>query len=387
MSRIMKTTALIALSLVVALAICEGILRVTTMFPITGIPRGMEDPVLLYRLNQKFFDVNEDGFRGSPSVLPASISAIGDSLTFGWGVDSSDSWPAHLELLSGESVYNFGVISYNIYQYYSLAEAALQKGVDEIIIGFYPSNDLRLHVCEILELEHWRTLLEKENIPRLDCSDHVRSYYQNIFIKGTGLGAAESLLLQVNKYSAVSSLAHYVATTKMRPSYDEGKHLLVGDIPLAKWRLKARIYETSLDDEFVRASYSNSEKLFLKMKASADERGVRFMVLVIPSKFQVVRNWALDNTVKIPLLVEESATSIQRLEDRYLEFFSESNIPALTASEELLTVFAEAMHNGMSLYEVDDDHPSKAGYLAIAKAAARLRIKSTGRKGGSGGTD
>ncbi|MEM7353150.1 MAG: hypothetical protein AAF657_20315, partial [Acidobacteriota bacterium] len=55
-------------------------------------------------------------------------------------------------------------------------------------------------------------------------------------------------------------------------------------------RMKYRIYQTDAEGELVQATYRNSQALFLKMRDLATARGARFMVLLIPAKFQVARD-------------------------------------------------------------------------------------------------
>jgi hypothetical protein len=53
--------------------------------------------------------INADGFRDSGALAEARIFALGDSLTFGWGVDEEQSWVGQLEAAIGRPVYNLGI--------------------------------------------------------------------------------------------------------------------------------------------------------------------------------------------------------------------------------------------------------------------------------------
>ena len=55
------------------------------------------------------------GFR-LPSAPNAEIFALGDSCTFGWGVEDTEAWPARLSEILGQPVQNLGVPGYSILQ-------------------------------------------------------------------------------------------------------------------------------------------------------------------------------------------------------------------------------------------------------------------------------
>jgi GDSL-like Lipase/Acylhydrolase family len=55
------------------------------------------------------------GFR-LPSAPDATIFALGDSCTFGWGVEDGEAWPAQLSAILRQPVQNLGVPGYSILQ-------------------------------------------------------------------------------------------------------------------------------------------------------------------------------------------------------------------------------------------------------------------------------
>ncbi len=58
------------------------------------------------------------GFRNSlANQETAEIAVVGDSFTFGYGVNEEETWPKILEFLTGKEVANFGVVSYAPWQY------------------------------------------------------------------------------------------------------------------------------------------------------------------------------------------------------------------------------------------------------------------------------
>ncbi len=373
MARLKKRHALFLAVLGALILVSEIVLRLLTPLPLRDFSEATWDPHLLYRV-PRILGANADGFRERSDASTATIAAIGDSFTFGYGVDVSKSWPERVEELSGKSVYNYSAPSYNIYQYYYLARHALDLGADEIIIGFYPANDLRLQVCQLLELEYWRSLMEEEGLDRGGCFEPEKNFED--FKIAEGVGITYPLTTWSLERSALFGL-FYVATGKIRNAlpYDESKFVFVQGIPFAKSRMKYRIYQTDLENELVQISLGNSRKLFLKMRDLAAARGARFMVLLIPAKFQIARNVLLEEGIEVPELLDASGASVQRLEDAYMEFFQENGILARSAVERLGAAYRESIHQGSDLYPRDDEHPREEGYAVIARVAMELRAQ------------
>jgi lysophospholipase L1-like esterase len=103
-------------------------------------------------LGETYF-INADGYRGEQRSVQKQpgvtrIITIGDSFTYGMGVNLEDTYPKQMETIlnrNGErfKVLNFGVIGYNMWQYNELlARKALSYQPDIIILALY-QNDLK----------------------------------------------------------------------------------------------------------------------------------------------------------------------------------------------------------------------------------------------------
>lgn len=95
--------------------------------------------------------VNSHGYRGAEFEVPKRpgvrrVLAIGDSFTFGWGVEDGETYPARLEgfLEDDVEVVNAGFAAgyYPDTYYVYLREYALALEPDLIVIGLYVGNDL-----------------------------------------------------------------------------------------------------------------------------------------------------------------------------------------------------------------------------------------------------
>lgn len=126
----------------------------------------MPDPDLEARLKPGFTDrvvttefastwrINEDGYRGPRAGErgPAAfrIAALGDSFTFGYGVEEEDAWPRRLEATLDEGrspsarveVANLGVGGYGTFHEVAWLERVEQKvRPDLAVVEFYVGND------------------------------------------------------------------------------------------------------------------------------------------------------------------------------------------------------------------------------------------------------
>jgi len=100
--------------------------------------------------NSKLATINSDGFRGRDfQVYPEKyrIAMIGDSFTFGFGVEDNETLPFHLGMYLNEysdsyDVYNFGVPGYGLYQMVSLYEHSVKDYEPDIVILTLIKGDL-----------------------------------------------------------------------------------------------------------------------------------------------------------------------------------------------------------------------------------------------------
>jgi lysophospholipase L1-like esterase len=161
-----KRIGLAAGATLFALATCE--LATRAMFPAPPDPTRQpqivyqSDPDIRYVLapqqrgwiDDGFVTTNSLGFRGREVVLPKPhgrlrIVAIGDSITFGWGVNDDDTFCARIEQLLREKfagrdldVVNLGVGGYDTWQEVALLKRnAARLQPDLVLVGFY-SNDV-----------------------------------------------------------------------------------------------------------------------------------------------------------------------------------------------------------------------------------------------------
>jgi len=100
--------------------------------------------------------INELGFRESSDISAAEIFTLGDSFTFGWGVNEEESWVGLLEGRLGKDVYNLGVHDSSPKQELELLKYVLKQQGEKVHIGtllwmFYEGNDLEDDYTETVQ--------------------------------------------------------------------------------------------------------------------------------------------------------------------------------------------------------------------------------------------
>jgi lysophospholipase L1-like esterase len=167
--------SVLLLSLVFSLLLLEAVCRIFIAPPgyreFTSVwPRGLIMPsetrsyaytplfsqTVTHRTGTYTMTINADGYRDTDefrTITPGGILALGDSMTFGWGVNEEESWPAQLEQALQEeagadsrlTVYNAGVSGYSLHQIDEVAREVLDRvkpGL--VIVGLLTSEFGRL---------------------------------------------------------------------------------------------------------------------------------------------------------------------------------------------------------------------------------------------------
>lgn len=100
------------------------------------------DEVLGYRPSPARSDHDRRGFRNRTAVQQARIVALGDSQTYGTGVEPDEAWPQQLGASTGAATYNMAFGGYGPTHSLVLLDEALSLSPEVVIEGFYAGNDL-----------------------------------------------------------------------------------------------------------------------------------------------------------------------------------------------------------------------------------------------------
>jgi hypothetical protein len=127
-----------------------GVTVTGTHFGDVYSPEMLQSPTLVQSVlqhHQVSFVIDNHGFRELTAWNESRIFTLGDSFTFGWGLDQKKSWTELLELTLKEPVYNLGVHDASPKQEVMLLQHLLQRQEDrpkiqDLLWMIYEGNDL-----------------------------------------------------------------------------------------------------------------------------------------------------------------------------------------------------------------------------------------------------
>ena len=114
----------------------------TSPWTSTAIAPIVSDARLGHRPNPDYPGHDREGFRNLDVPGKANIVALGDSQTYGTGVESKDTWPRQLESMTGKIVYSMAYGGYGPTHSLVLWDKAIAFSPTIIIEAFYAGNDL-----------------------------------------------------------------------------------------------------------------------------------------------------------------------------------------------------------------------------------------------------
>lgn len=105
------------------------------------------EPAVLVEINSKGFRGKE--FTGGKAPEKKRIVILGDSITFGYGLDEKATYPAMLQGLLGDSyeVINSGVVGYGIDQQYLYFKREVIQYLPDIVIVGFSAGDIYDSIC------------------------------------------------------------------------------------------------------------------------------------------------------------------------------------------------------------------------------------------------
>ena len=347
MSYFAKRFCLVVFAFIAALLVAEGIARVF-IDPIDYLWRHLSyDPVLRYKIEPHSAGHDSLGYRNKYVPESADIVTLGDSQTYGESSPAKYSWPSILGSLTGKETYNMGVSGYGPAEYfYLLGNGALEFKPDVVVVGFYLGNDLADTYTAVYTVEHWRHLRKPAG---------GRSQEDGEEAKADGAPEAEETPLEKKPFQyelkrrvygaagwfAENSVLYRVVTAsylgdrmRQKMMLDRGEKITTLDAREygihTGFTPVRRLEALDLDKENIREGLALALGFFDNMNKLAEENGVRFLVVILPTKESVFGefiegNAALQYSGEIDrLLLNERQVSAEAE-----SYFDEHGIPYL----------------------------------------------------------
>jgi hypothetical protein len=349
---------LLAASIAASAAVAEAVMRALTPFPITEQSNKVEHPRLGYVLSREIPDVDARGFRNRATALEeAEIAVVGDSHTYGFTVAAEDSFPAVLSRKTGRRVYNLGIPAYGIYHYAVLLDELASHSVGDVLLALYPANDLANH-CSVTTLPSWREFERAAGLaaPPCDGYDAARA----------ARNREEDWL---RNHSALASAWELLVWERLRPGRS---YVFAHDMRVTMRRMRHYAASTRLANEDIARSFENGQRILADAHRRLRARGIRFAVLVIPSRERVLYEWSRRADASMHPDFAALVVNEVGLTDAFLAFFRAEGIDHLDAIERVVAGFDRTTRNGHRFYSHDGGHPAERGYAAYADAVAEL---------------
>lgn len=403
-----STIAVVAIAIVLELllhilaAVSPGIRRVLAA-PWEFEPQIMVDDRLGYRPNPAYRDHDRNGFRNRRVPDQAEVVVLGDSQTYGPGLKPRQTWPSFLESEIDKPVYSMAFGGYGPVQSLLMWDEAMALKPRFVIEAFYTGNDLYdcfNHVYNMNLLPEYQS--EDAELHQRAMDAEKTESVQNRFRQIRGIGVSdEAIAVQLPSESKPwevpqrgVSLRRIISTHcrlygLVRRARYAGAGVASSRESATEWEKAVayarehdnfceifekgefrtiltsayRIIAIDRDDSRIEVGHEIALKILRRMSELAKDNGIRYMVLIIPTKEYVFR-----------ALNENPSDAFQRLiasEVEFLQitkqFLDHHGIECLDAADGLQQEFQV----GRQPFRVTDDgHLNVAGNRALARIVA-----------------
>ena len=315
-------------------------------------------PGYVGRLKRGQYDVgiriDGQGYRSpefSPDAKrPVRILAVGDSFTFGWGVEAEEAYPQRLErLLAAQfgadvEVINAGFAAgYSPDTYYLfLKKRGMLLNPDLIVVGFFVGND----IDHVRAFENEWTEVDGEGLPLriINVDSNVDEGW--LVSRRRPLRYEIPVLRDLHLFQLAAD-----ATQRIAGAPTSASERSAGDIPF--------VFRAAYEER-TRRLVERVQRLFHAMKRIADERGVPLCVLLIPDRAQLVADES----------VRTSGADWEKPQRLFRAFFEEQSIPYLDLLEEM-----RAQNAAEDLYIRNDFHWTRKGHDLAARRLAEFVLQ------------
>jgi|GEM_PF-7070464 len=348
----------------ICLVVVEFYLQYFTVFPIHGQSNLQPHNFLGHSLSPDLPDVDDAGFRNKSGVS-ATILGIGDSHTYGHGVDPEDSWPAKLSSRIKKPVYNFGVGGYNVLHYGVILARFIPADTTDIILALYMANDFSFGGSyEYCAANRGRAAIVSQfgiELPRCDIRKPRKNMWQTLKEKVA--------IVSVTSYVSQRYLSGFISK-KMKSNKIEKKDgtITIDGVPMNLEHVDRYNSSTDLTNKMIAERVDFFLTLLKKFKELNPT--INLKILLIPSKELILTS----AEEKCPR-TEPSGISLNEISLKsYLKEQLEKNgFQVEDAFHSTLEKYCNGSNRSRDNFYPDfDSHPRAAGYEAYAEAAYRL---------------
>ncbi|MBI5248305.1 MAG: hypothetical protein HY912_02320 [Desulfomonile tiedjei] len=392
-------------ALLIGLVLAEVLLRTISLFApgmgeFMNAPQVIKDATLEYRFPSQPSDPGAGVAHGNSPAMAAKLVAIGDSITYGSGVPAEEAWPRVLEAMSRDRSFrrnginepllaaNISCPGYGPVHYVWLQEEALRLNPDIMVATFYLGNDI-FDAFHLVDLYHFTGQIKvppyewplekildelgtKSQSERQETADLTHavvpdnrdalallSLFRSVYtISEYKFGSASQSGLGARLFKGLIQMSAYLYPENWY--FDDG-------LACTTFSFKRILGAMNLEDPWMKTGFHFSMEAYRLMKIRADKAGVRFCVLVIPTKHTVFRDVVgrcTSRGLAIPASYFKVIENEDRIREASFDFFRKSGIAYVDALPALKT----ALEQGAQPYKISvDNHPNAHGQAVIAK--------------------
>ena len=275
---------------------------------VPGATRTVRSPKGDYELTVKF---NRYGFRDEKDLAQSSandVFVVGDSFSFGWGVEIHERYSDVLASRMGANVYNIAIPG-DLLDYFKLVKHAEQNGakIGRLVIGVCMENDIRNYV----EMKRESVTGRPAETDDLSVRDWIKMHF--------ALYNAASHILQAKLHAGAL---------------------------LEKVGIARDIEQTTVTHQFSEPAVVSSRDEVLRLA-----RDYQIVVLIIPSR---------------ALWHGKNVESERKIHERFVQLLGEAGLQVV----DMRPVF-EASGNPLDFYFKKDSHWTPKAHAAAGEALAR----------------
>ncbi|MCX6639536.1 MAG: hypothetical protein NTW14_03520 [bacterium] len=368
MRKILINVSVFLLSLCISLLLAEGVLRIF-VDPMNCLsPLLVLDEITGFKLVPKTGAHDTWGFKNKKIPEKADIITMGDSQTYNSGSSLTDNcWPMDLGKVLHRDVYNLSLAGYGLVQYYYLFNTyALKLHPDQIFLGLYLGNDFKNCYDMAYGYDYWKDL--RDSSYTADEASHRKSRQ---IVESNQQGNVGSLGFWLRSHSVSYRLAskyiHMLLSAKRsnQPlSYFENTQKHIKTI----FKLETRLRECNYEDSTIHEGGRIGLKLIDRMNRECQSKGIKFTVVLIPTKelvYEPYLNWG--DQLHDKNVADQIISSERKWRSMTLDFFQKEQIKYFDVLEDM----RQALKTKRIYPNTGNDHPIATGYQVIAESVAR----------------
>jgi len=360
---------LLTLSILISIIMGEGLLRIL-FDPIDYLQAQLiPDDILGHRVNSYRYD--SWGFRNKAVPASVKVVAIGDSQTYSISTTASDSWPGKLQKLTGQDVYNLSLGGYGPVQYYHLLkERAFQLNPSLVIVGLYFGNDILDAYNIVYTRDYWRHLRRPGFATRVEPSGQISRPATPRGPKFLGRIrnwlAENSILYRVSVFS-FGNVFQFLEVKYSHSTIDPDITILENKESQIRtaFRSSEELRALDLQDDKVQEGLRLTRQLFREMHDLCSQRGIEFLVVLIPIKESVFEEYIRENrTIRNSNVISHLLATGREISRMMKSYFNEDGITYIDVLPDLQRALPTTNPYPRNL----DNHLNPNGNEIVARA-------------------